>query len=200
MKKIVYFILLSVILISCAPMPLLIDDRLSYSSNRAMRNEFGRYEKINFEIDKNTEGLVILQRPSSITTSAVTFSFSIGKVFSAYLYQINEALFIEECNDCLSVKVKITDCKIAFTNSALTHWSTPARVVVDYFKMDISIEVQYQKNNKNTFVKNYHYTSVKSLKINEIDTANSDTAIVWVIEDVVKKLVQDIIKEQNINN
>lgn len=200
MRKVFYILLLFIIIIGCAPMPLLIDDRLSYSSNRAIRNEFGRHKKINFEIDKNTEGLIILQKPSSITSGAVTFSFSIGKVFSAYLYQINEALFIEECNNCLDVKVKITDCKIDFTNSALTHWSTPARVVVDHFKMDISIEGQYQKNIKNTFVKNYHYTSLKNLKINEIDTANSDTAIVWVIEDIVKRLIQDIIKEQNINN
>lgn len=195
-KKLYIFILLLIALIGCAPMPLLIDDRLSYNSYRSIKNEFDRHKKINLEIDKNTEGLIILQRPSSLTAGAVTFSFSIGKVFSAYLYQINEALFIEECNDCLSVKVKIVDCKIDFKNSALTHWSTPARIVVDYFKMDINIEVYYIKGSGMIDIKTYNYMFRKELSLSETDAAHEDTAIILVIENIIKRLVQDIIKEQ----
>lgn len=194
-RKVIYiFLLLLILLISCAPMPLLINDRLSYSSYRAIKNELGGHEKINLEIDKNTEDLVILQRPSGFVAGGVTFSLSIGKAFSAYLYQINEAVFIDECNDCLSVKVKIVDCKVRFYSSALA--MAASRRVIDNFELNMNVEIQYIKGFEVVAVKKYNYISRKELNLSETDAAHEDTAIIFVIEDVVKKIAQDIIKEQ----
>lgn len=194
MKRMVCFILLSVTLISCAPMPLIIDDRLSYNSYRAIKNELGRHEKINLEIDKNTENLVILQRPSGFTAGGVTFSLAIGKTFSAYLYQMSEAVFIEDCDNCLSVKIKITDCKVVFYSSALAIMAS--RRVIDNFEMNTNIEVSYIKDFEIVAIKKYNYLSKKELSFSETDAAHEDTAIIFVIENTVKRLVQDIIKEQ----
>ena len=185
-------------IISCAPLPLLIDDRLSYSTYRAIKNEFGRHEKINLEIDKNTENLVILQRPSGFIAGGVTFSMAIGKTFSAYLYQMNEAVFIETCVNCLDVKVKIVNCKIVFYSSALS--MIASRRVIDNFEMNINIEVSYIKDTDLIAIKKYNYIVKKELNLSETDAAHEDTAIIFVIENIVKRLVQDIIKEQDINN
>lgn len=195
MKKVFCFILLSVIFISCAPMPLIKDDRLSYGSYRAIKNELGRHEKINLEIDKNTENLVILQRPSGLQNRARSFSLAIGKTFSAYLYQMSEAVFIEDCDNCLSVKIKITDCKVVFYSSALASLSS-GRVVIDNFEMNTNIEVSYIKNSKIVAVKEYNYLFKKELSLSETDAAHEDTAIIFVIENTVKRLVQDIIIER----
>lgn len=193
MKKIGFIVFLFIGIIGCAPMPLIIDDRLSYGSYRAIKNELGRHEKINFEIDKNTENLIILQRPSGFIAGGVTFSLAIGKTFSAYLYQMSEAVFTEDCNNCLSVRVKITDCKVVFYSSAIAMMAS--RRVIDNFEMNINIEVQYMKDFKIMAVKKYNYLSKKELSFSETDAAHEDTAIVFVIEDTVKRLVQDIIKE-----
>lgn len=194
MRKVVCFILLSVILISCAPMPLIIDDRLSYGSYRTIKNELGRHEKINLEIDKNTENLVVLQRPSGFIAGGVVFSLAIGKTFSAYLYQMSEAVFIEDCNNCLSVKVKIIDCKVVFYSSALAMMAS--RRVIDNFEMNTNIEVSYIKDSEIVAVKKYNYLLKRELSLSETDAAHEDTAIIFVIENTVKRLIQDIIKEQ----
>ena len=185
-------------IISCAPLPLLIDDRLSYSAYRTIKNEFGRHEKINLEIDKNTENLVILQRPSGFIAGGVTFSMAIGKTFSAYLYQMNEAVFIENCVNCLDVKVKIVNCKIVFYSSALS--MIASRRVIDNFEMNIDIEVSYIKDTDLIAIEKYNYIVRKELSLSETDAAHEDTVIIFVIENIVKRLVQDIIKEQDINN
>lgn len=195
MKKVFCFILLSVIFISCAPMPLIKDDRLSYGSYRAIKNELGRHEKINLEIDKNTENLVILQRPSGLQNRARSFSLAIGKTFSAYLYRMSEAVFIEDCDNCLSVKIKITDCKVVFYSSALASLSS-GRVVIDNFEMNTNIEVSYIKDSEIVAVKEYNYLFKKELSLSETDAAHEDTAIIFVIENTVKRLVQDIIIER----
>lgn len=192
MKKIITLILL--LLLTACSRPFFINDRLSYTSSQNLKNEFGKHNKIDIEIDKDTKDLFISQKPSGFTGGAITLSFPMGRTFSAYLQQMSEIAFTGTCDECFKITVKIIDCKIDYTNSLYAGLASSEHFL-DYFKMDTIIEVQYFKNTGKLFNKNYHYISQKELGINEVKMLNRDAAVIYVIEDISKKLIKDIIKE-----
>ncbi len=192
MKKIITLLLL--LLLTACSRPFFISDRLSYTSSQNLKNEFGIHNKIDIEIDKDTRDLFISQKPSSFTGGAIALSFPIGRTFSAYLQQMAEIAFANNCDNCFKITVKIIDCKIEYTNSLYAAMASSEHFL-DYFKMDTTIEVHYFKNTRMLFNKNYQYVSRKVLGINEVKMLNRDAAVIYVIEDISKNLIKDIIQE-----
>ena len=122
-----------------------LNDRLTYSAEKALLDRHTGTKGMNFTMDQTTRKFEYTGFPSGILGSATQRNFPIGATFTAYVEQAQKAIFSPANGAAIPIGVHLAKCQLEYTNSATAFMG--GRRAIDWVDITLTVDTLFPWEN-----------------------------------------------------